>query len=113
MKEFCAGPSKATLPIRHPHPTVQLRDVIADLVESAGVHEVSESSCSAEDDEWGVLKLERRDVRVVLKPKENKALPRQVQAATANLKLRRSGHAHYQEAAGVTRLVGATTFDCR
>ena len=55
-----------------PYPTVQLRDVIADLENgwSPKCHDQP-----AEDEEWGVLKLGAVSFGV-FNPKENKALPK-------------------------------------
>ena len=84
-----------------PHPTVQLRDVIADLENgwSPKCH-----AQPAEDDEWGVLKLGAVSFGI-FNPKENKALPRhlkprpRLEVTPGQLLISR---------ANITRLVGAT-----
>ena len=84
-----------------PHPTVQLRDVIADLENgwSPKCH-----AQPAEDDEWGVLKLGAVSFGI-FNPKENKALPRhlkprpRLEVTSGQLLISR---------ANITRLVGAT-----
>ena len=84
-----------------PHPTVQLRDVIADLENgwSPKCH-----AQPAEDGEWGVLKLGAVSFGI-FSPKENKALPRhlkprpRLEVTSGQLLISR---------ANITRLVGAT-----
>ena len=84
-----------------PYPTVQLRDVIADLENgwSPKCHDQP-----AEDDEWGVLKLGAVSFGV-FNPRENKALPKhlkprpRLEVTSGQLLISR---------ANITRLVGAT-----
>ena len=84
-----------------PYPTVQLRDVIADLENgwSPKCHDQP-----AEDDEWGVLKLGAVSFGI-FNPKENKALPKhlkprpRLEVTSGQLLISR---------ANITRLVGAT-----
>ena len=83
-----------------PYPTVQLRDVIADLENgwSPKCHDRP-----AEPDEWGVLKLGAVSFGV-FNPEENKALPRRLEPRS-HLEVK-SGELLISRA-NVTRLVGA------
>ena len=87
-----------------PHPTVQLRDVIADLVVGWSPRCLNRP---AHRNEWGVLKLSSV-TSGRLKPSENKALPSSAERRP-KLELRR-GDVLITRGSGVTRLVGATTF---
>ena len=84
-----------------PYPTVQLRDVIADLENgwSPKCHDQP-----AEDDEWGVLKLGAVSFGV-FNPRENKALPKHLQPRT---RLEVTSGQLLVSRANITRLVGAT-----
>ena len=87
-----------------PYPTVQLRDVISDLVVGWSPRCLNRP---AHGDEWGVLKLSAV-TSGRLKPSENKALPSSVERRP-ELEVRR-GDVLITRGSGVTRLVGATTF---
>lgn len=84
-----------------PYPTVQLRDVIADLENgwSPKCHDQP-----AEDEEWGVLKLGAVSFGV-FDPRENKALPPDLEPRPG-LEVK-SGQILISRA-NITRLVGAT-----
>ena len=86
------------------YPTVQLRDVIADLVVGWSPRCLNRP---AHRNEWGVLKLSAV-TSGRLKPSENKALPSSAERRP-ELELRR-GDVLITRGSGVTRLVGATTF---
>ena len=84
-----------------PYPTVQLRDVIADLENgwSPKCHDQP-----AEDDEWGVLKLGAVSFGV-FNPRENKALPKHLEPQS---RLEVTSGQLLISRANITRLVGAT-----
>ena len=83
-----------------PYPTVQLRDVIADLENgwSPKCHDQP-----AEDDEWGVLKLGAVSFGV-FNPRENKALPKHLEPRP---RLEVTSGQLLISRANITRLVGA------
>ena len=87
-----------------PYPTVQIRDVIADLVVGWSPRCLDRP---AKKNEWGVLKLSAV-TSGRLKPTENKALPSGVDQRS-ELEVRH-GDVLITRGSGVTRLVGATTF---
>ena len=87
-----------------PYPTVQLRDVIADLVVGWSPRCINRP---AGENEWGVLKLSAV-TSGHLKPSENKALPPDVESKS-EFEVKR-GDVLITRGSGVTRLVGATTF---
>ena len=87
-----------------PYPTVQLRDVISDLVVGWSPRCLNRP---AHKNEWGVLKLSAV-TSGRLKPSENKALPSSAEGRP-ELEARR-GDVLITRGSGVTRLVGATTF---
>ena len=84
-----------------PYPTVQLRDVIADLENgwSPKCHDQP-----AEDEEWGVLKLGAVSFGV-FDPRENKALPKRLKPRP---RLEVTSGQLLISRANITRLVGAT-----
>lgn len=86
------------------YPTVQLRDVIADLVVGWSPRCLNRP---AHKNEWGVLKLSAV-TSGRLEPSENKALPSGAERRP-ELEARR-GDVLITRGSGVTRLVGATTF---
>lgn len=86
------------------YPTVQLRDVIADLVVGWSPRCLNRP---AHGNEWGVLKLSAV-TSGRLKPSENKSLPSSAERRP-ELEVRR-GDVLITRGSGVTRLVGATTF---
>ena len=86
------------------YPTVQLREVIADLVVGWSPRCLNRP---AHGDEWGVLKLSAV-TSGRLEPSENKALPSGAKRRP-ELEARR-GDVLITRGSGVTRLVGATTF---
>ena len=85
------------------YPTVQLRDVIADVVVGWSPRCLNRP---AHKDEWGVLKLSAVTTGR-LKPSENKALPSSAEQRP-ELEVRR-GDVLITRGSGVARLVGATT----
>ena len=87
-----------------PYTTVQLRDVIGDLVVGWSPKCLNRP---AEKNEWGVLKLSAV-TSGRLKPSENKALPAKVKPRP-ELEVKR-GDVLIARGSGVVRLVGATTF---
>ncbi len=87
-----------------PYPTVQLRDVIADLVVGWSPRCLNRP---AGENEWGILKLSAV-TSGYLKPSENKALPPGAESKP-ELEVKR-GDVLITRGSGVTRLVGATTF---
>ena len=87
-----------------PYPTVQLRDVIADLVVGWSPRCINRP---AGESEWGVLKLSAV-TSGHLKPSENKALPPDAESRP-DLEVKR-GDVLITRGSGVTRLVGVTTF---
>ena len=87
-----------------PYPTVQLRDVIADVVVGWSPRCLNRP---AHGNEWGVLKLSAV-TSGRLKPSENKALPSSAERRP-ELEVRR-GDVLITRGSGVTRLVGATAF---
>ena len=86
------------------YPTVQLREVIADLVVGWSPRCLNRP---AHGNEWGVLKLSAV-TSGRLEPSENKALPSGAERRP-ELEARR-GDVLITRGSGVTRLVGATTF---
>ena len=87
-----------------PYPTVQLRDVIADLAVGWSPRCLNRP---ATENEWGILKLSAVTTGH-LKPSENKALLPDAEPRPG-LEVKR-GDVLITRGSGVTRLVGATTF---
>ena len=87
-----------------PYPTVQLRDVIADLVVGWSPRCLNRPGS---ENEWRILKLSAVTTGH-LKPSENKALPPDAEPRP-ELEVKR-GDVLITRGSGVTRLVGATTF---